>query len=496
MNYKKYKIVLYLIIITIITTIAVQLYWNYRSYQGSKHRVYRQVQQSMDKSVEDYYANITRAGFITFSSPDSLLPIQNDTLFIDNTFGRGMRKKIDSTLQQIMSSDSNKAIIIEPTDRRSFPTNFMNLNNERLKSIDSLISKVYISISRDSFDLKRFDQHFEENLKRKNLELDYAISFKQRDYEDGATTKYLLRQNYISKKELNKEFDKSSIKVSAKSNFMSRSSKLSVHFNDIALIAFKKILSGILLSLLLSICVITSLIYLLRVIKNQKQLAEIKDDLISNITHELKTPITTISAALQALETFHEMKDVSKTKKYLQVSNQQVDKLNLMVEKILETATLDSEKLILNQEPTDIVTILKELIERFEIAHPGKELTMYSDSETLIANIDRFHLENAIGNIIDNAIKYGGKNIKINVLDNGSDIRILCSDDGIGIDKKQREKIFDKFYRIPTGNVHDVKGFGIGLYYTKNIIEKHNGSISLSDSSEKETIFTLTIPRA
>ena len=107
--------------------------------------------------------------------------------------------------------------------------------------------------------------------------------------------------------------------------------------------------------------------------------------------------------------------------------------------------------------------------------------------------IDPFHFENAISNLIDNAVKYGGNTININLKESDKNIEISVIDNGIGIEKNQQEKIFDKFYRVPKGNTHDIKGFGIGLYYCKKIIEKHEGSISIS-SDKKQTIFKITIP--
>jgi two-component system phosphate regulon sensor histidine kinase PhoR len=239
--------------------------------------------------------------------------------------------------------------------------------------------------------------------------------------------------------------------------------------------------------------VITSLIYLLRIIKNQKQLAEIKDDLISNITHELKTPITTISAALQALAAFSAIEDKEKTKKYLEVSNSQVNKLNKMVEKILETATLDSNNLLLKKTTIDLVDLLHSLIEKYQLINPEKTIIFNSTQENLDLSIDPFHFENAISNIVDNAVKYGGDFITLSLQLHHENLHITCQDNGAGIDKNQRHKIFDKFYRIPTGNIHNVKGFGIGLYYSKHIIEKHGGSITLAEST-KETIFTVILP--
>ena len=222
-------------------------------------------------------------------------------------------------------------------------------------------------------------------------------------------------------------------------------------------------------------------------------MAAIKNDLISNITHEFKTPIATVSAAIEALESFNVLEDQEKTKKYLSMSSIQLKKLHQMVEKLLETATLDSEQLLLKKETIDVVELTKKLVSKHKLVCKNKELIFSTNLQPIYILVDVFHFENAISNLIDNAVKYGGNHIEININSVLKSTEITIADDGNGIEKNQQEKIFDKFYRVPKGNTHDVKGFGIGLYYCKKIIEKHKGILTLS-SEKNKTIFKITIP--
>jgi len=164
-----------------------------------------------------------------------------------------------------------------------------------------------------------------------------------------------------------------------------------------------------------------------------------------------------------------------------------------MVEKLLETATLDSEQLLLKKETVDVVEMTERIVNKHKLLANKKELIFSSNLQPIYLNIDVFHFENVISNLMDNALKYGGNTIEININSILKSTEITVADDGNGIEKHQQEKIFDKFYRIPKGNTHDVKGFGIGLYYCKKIIEKHNGHITLT-SNKKETIFKITMP--
>jgi two-component system phosphate regulon sensor histidine kinase PhoR len=297
---------------------------------------------------------------------------------------------------------------------------------------------------------------------------------------------YSTKDSLVSKK-----FSK---EISSKSTYLKKDEKFQLLYNNSNTEALKRSVFGIFLSLLLSLAVISSLFYLLKIIRQQKELAEIKNDLISNITHEFKTPIATVAAALEALENFNASEDKEKTKKYVSISSIQLKKLHQMVEKLLETATLDSEQLLLKKEPHDMVALIDQITQKHRNLAVGTTLNFSTNSDFLAINIDIFHFENAISNLIDNAVKYGGSiiEVRINVLSNT--IEISVKDNGNGIGKSEQEKIFDKFYRVSKGNTHDVKGFGIGLYYSKKIIEKHNGTIRLVSNS-KSTIFKITLPK-
>jgi two-component system phosphate regulon sensor histidine kinase PhoR len=166
-----------------------------------------------------------------------------------------------------------------------------------------------------------------------------------------------------------------------------------------------------------------------------------------------------------------------------------------MVEKLLETATLDGDSLTLVKESVNIVNILRTLVEKHQMQTEHKTIDFLNSFDTIMASIDVFHFENAINNILDNAIKYGGNEIKVTIEQNSNYFTISISDNGNSITKANKDKIFEKFYRIPKGNTHDVKGFGIGLYYTKKIVEKHGGSIHLK-LEKNITTFKLSFPNA
>jgi len=487
MNKQNYKWVVYFIAITIITTIAVQVYWNYREYQINKQNLISKVQLSLDNSVEAYFANLTRSGIITFNSSDSNNETnKTDTIIVSTRSRYGFRKKIDSTLQNLAKKDSlSKPIIIKNLRNDSYP--FFTPDQNFPKNLDSLISKVVVSISRDTLDLVRLNSYLTNEFERNNIDVTYGLKF--------SYNKWISKDSIAKKtKEFNlKNIPEKHLKTISKSTFLHRN-KLELFFTNETATLLRASFISVLLSLLLSISIISSLVYLLKTIYKQKQLAEVKNDLINNITHEFKTPIATISTALEALKNFNALNDKTKSEKYISMANLQVNKLNMMVEKILETATLNQENSQLLKKPINISVLLESIIEKYKTINTEKNFKFNSSIENNTFLADEFQFENAIGNILDNAIKYGGKNISIELNSTKKSFEILIKDNGNGIPKNEKEKVFEQFYRIPTGNTHNVKGFGIGLYYTKSIIEKHGGTISIVYDKNNNTIFKISFP--
>lgn len=487
MNKKNYKWVVYFIGVTIVTTIAVQVYWNYREYELNKQNLISKVQQSLDNSVEAYFANLTKSGIITFTSSDKKNSKEiTDTIVVSTKSRRGLRKKVDSTLQNIAKLKNQKPLFINSQRNHAF----FSPNDVIPKNIDSLISKVFISISRDTLDLKKLDTYLSEEFKCKHLRIDYALKY---DYFE-----WISEDNY-DKKTIDyqlKNFPEKHLTVISNSAYLPHSSHLELQFTNETAILLKNSFISILLSLILSISIIASLIYLLKTIYKQKQLAEVKNDLINNITHEFKTPIATISTALEAMKNFNALDDKIKAEKYISIANAQLANLNMMVEKILETAALNNEQLVLNKQPVVIAELIAHVVDNYKIMVPEKIINFKNTLGDISLNMDKFHFGNAIGNIIDNALKYGGKTISIELSSLKNDIVIMIKDTGNGIPKSQKDKVFEQFYRIPTGNTHNVKGFGIGLYYTKNIIEKHGGTISVVYDAKNATLFKIVLPNA
>jgi len=504
MNDLKYKWVLNIIIVVILATIGIQAYWNYKNYLTNKQQLINDVQISLDNAVDSYYAKLAENTTYKFSfnegEVNENIIVNGDTIYDrlfqdinimqkDNILDSLSINEIEhvaifQTLEKdtLLKTDDNGVITTEEWigDRKILKAiKSTGLDSLNKKDFELLTAKVMLRLSNDTINIKRISTLLEDELKRKNITVNYSLLILNKFEEINKTSSIINNTSELT--------------VESKSSFLSHDSRLKMHFTNITKTIFKRIFIGILISTLLVLVVIACLFYLLKIIKHQKQLAEVKNDLISNITHEFKTPIATISVALESIKDFDETKHSDKTNRYLDMSVNQLSKLNVMVEKLLETATLDSDNLVLNKENVNVVVLLKTTVDKFQVTVSGKELKFVSTSDDIYGNVDVFHFENAVNNIIDNAIKYGGDSILVELKQVNNTFEILISDNGNGLTKTHKEKLFEKFYRVPKGNRHDVKGFGIGLYYTKKIIEKHNGSIQL-ELNKNKTIFKITLP--
>lgn len=268
-------------------------------------------------------------------------------------------------------------------------------------------------------------------------------------------------------------------------------------FNDPTRWLVNRLLVPILVSIGIVIGVAAALLYLYRVIRKQKKLAQLKNDFIDNMTHELKTPIATIAAAAEALQHFGVRNDEQKTEKYLINIAYQAGRLNTIVNKVLDISLFDRNDVALEKTKIPLNELLREIQQTHRLVHPEVELSMHLNaSETEITG-DRFHLKNVLFNLVDNAVKHSNREkpeISIVTATEGGHSNITVHDNGQGVPADHLPRIFEKFYRVPSGNIHRVKGFGLGLYYVKKIIELHDGVVHMESELGKGTSVHIRLP--
>ena len=236
----------------------------------------------------------------------------------------------------------------------------------------------------------------------------------------------------------------------------------------------------------------------LATIIKQKRLSEVISDFINNMTHELKTPIATISLSSEMIMRLEIKDDLEKAKKYAGIIFKENKRLETQVERVLNISTLDSENTTLNKKSLDFHELLFEVKDTFDfnqLANGGK-ISIENNASIFVIQADPIHITNVVYNLLDNAVKYctSPPEIIISTKTEKKYLVVEIKDNGIGIRKEDLKMIFDKFYRVATGNIHDIKGFGLGLFYVKLIINEHNGTIDIKSKVGEGSTFTIKLP--
>lgn len=240
--------------------------------------------------------------------------------------------------------------------------------------------------------------------------------------------------------------------------------------------------------------------YTLFVILKQKRLSEIQKDFINNMTHEFKTPISTIAVSTEVLKDSSIVQHPERLLQYATIIENENKRLKQHVERVLQMASLDKEDVGLKKETINLHDVIEDVVNSMLVALNEKDgaIHLHLDAPSPEIKADRHHLTNVIFNLVDNAIKYcsGKPVITITTAQQTGGIKLTIQDNGIGISDENKRRIFQKFYRVPTGNIHDVKGFGLGLHYVKQIVEAHRGRITVNSQPDNGCTFTLDLPTA
>ncbi|MAT55194.1 MAG: two-component sensor histidine kinase [Saprospirales bacterium] len=263
-----------------------------------------------------------------------------------------------------------------------------------------------------------------------------------------------------------------------------------------------QVLSAMRLSIVFSVILLFTILFFLYsmfIILRQKRLSEMQKDFINNMTHEFKTPISTIKVSSEVFMNAPEVTANKRLKQYAQIIRDQNDRLNEQVEKVLQLARIEKNTFSLQLEKLDMADVLRTVLEgtRIQIEKSGGTLIADIPDTKVCVQADRLHLTNILHSLLDNAMKYCKDSPKMKVTlkeEAGNKARLIIEDEGIGIEPQHLKKIFEKFYRVPTGNVHNVKGFGLGLFYVKNVCRSHGWKIHIDSEPGKGTTVEMLFP--
>ncbi len=357
------------------------------------------------------------------------------------------------------------------------------------KVVYNILYSAYEIPLKDRIDFKKLDSHLKEELFNNGIYIPYHFSvttrngdvlYKCSDYTDEGN-EYVFKQ------------------VLFPNNTTSNTAILCVHFPEMSNYIFRSV-QFFIPAFLFTLILVVLFVYSVFIIFRQKRLSELKNDFINNMTHELKTPIASISLAVQMLVDTSITKSEQMTTHLSGIINEETKRLQMLIEKVLQTSIFEGQKVSYKNVELDINELVAEISNSFELKVQKIGGIFEADidpNETIIFG-DKMHITNVISNLMDNAMKYRRDNtefhLHVTTKTTNSNISIIIEDNGIGIKKEDIKKIFDKFYRVHTGNRHDVKGFGLGLAYVKGIVTNMHGNIRVESEYGHGTKMIIQLP--
>lgn len=533
----KISLAVLLLALSIVSLIIVQSYQLHYTYNRKSKELNEKIQSFQDKisfrheKAEDYrkYMNIVNDDFsvqykeILKTEFENLVPTQNITITDTVIFNKGKREEY--LVIQGRAFDSIRGLSAE---QRVLAKNYREIKDvfqggtkiipvaadsgqisielnqkvtqqifKKAKFINEMMVQAFkeniLETPQQRIDLIFLDSIIAYELKSENLPRNYKFCIYQGRQKPVVFP--LKTKNY----DATMAFD-SIHKVSLfPNNTFSEPLYLQIQFPQRGRYILKEMTLSIAGSIIVIVLVLIAFVFMFKTIIEQRRLSELKAGFISNMTHEFKTPISTIALACEAMEDsdVNNGKDNSSVLPFIDMIRQENRRLEVLVESILESAALEKQNIQWGKEEVNLSEVADKVIENalFRVGKENCSILLSKPEEPIIILCDRLHLRNLLSNIIDNAVKYsiGRASVEVDIKQNQKSIVLSISDSGIGIKKEHIDKIFDKLYRVPTGDIHNVKGFGLGLNYVQRICEGYQWNIKVKSKYGVGTTFVITM---
>ena len=385
----------------------------------------------------------------------------------------------------VKDNDFDQSVRIALRNVASYIAKFNNTTLPKSNLIQRKSSNYYAVRVNSTIDANILEDYLYQELSRLSINTDFEYAVYDCFSED------LVYGSYCKMSTENKEHKISSslpklegleyyfvVKFPSRESFLLSNMKTNLFFAGVALLSM------------------AAFMYSIFVILRQKRVSELQKDFINNMTHEFKTPIASIKIASNVLSASKELQTSKRLSKYISIIQEQNNRLNNQVEKVLNVAKMENESFRFNIEQIDLVELIRHVVEAEQIRLSNGHIFFTSNRQQIEIEADRLHLSNVIHNIIDNATKYCDKHPQINITirQHNQEVCVEIQDNGLGISKENQQLVFNKFFRVSTGNIHNVKGFGLGLFYVKQVCDSHGWEISLKSRKNEGTTFIITIP--
>ena len=546
MNKKQITIIIILMSVSLIGIIIVQLFWIKNAIEVKEAQFDRAVNHALNEIVKKLETNdavyFISSKFIT-PDTDSIKELGDDNslIFVDENFQDSLLRStlvlsqndedniitndfdfdfdfdfdhdfsedifisintdsIRKSLNNIQfATDSLKDII----KKNNITVNKLKFNdvvdrfNYRIKKIDNTIQQMIFEYS---FDVSSRIKHLKPNNINTIVKQEFAENNLFLNYDFAITTdKNDSSLLMIKSKGFSPGFLNTKYKVNIfPDDIFTKSNYLLIHFPEKNKHIYRSILILLVGSILFTLIILITFSITIIIILKQKKLSEIKSDFINNMTHEFKTPIATISLAVDSINNPKVIKEKKNILYYTRIIKEENQRMNSQVENVLQMSLIDKKDMELNKQMTDIHELIIKAIKNInlQIEQRKGKIEVFLEAENFHFLLDKIHFTNVLFNLLDNANKYStiSPTIIVRTKNNNNGIIISVEDNGIGMSKETQNKIFDKFYRVSTGNIHNVKGFGLGLSYVKAIVNACKGNITVKSEQGKGSKFEIFLP--
>jgi two-component system phosphate regulon sensor histidine kinase PhoR len=460
-----------LMALTILAIAGFQVYWIVKSYEREERSLDMRTNIQFRETIRGLQTAKLKLDKL---SPDSLGATQ---LYIQRELsGRHNskilpREKMVSMMDVIMqkTADSGKPrVFVKKSDSLQFTNSTISPRQNRIMQflfdVDSL---------QDSIRVKEIDAAYSKKLAEQNIDVPFTVSRVETKETEGRV------------------FNEVTLGFAHPITYR-------LDLVNTFPYLLKRISPAILFSLFLVGVTLLSFTLLYRNLLRQQKLADIKNEFISNITHELKTPIATVSVAIEALRNFNASLDTQKTKEYLDISANELQRLSLLVDKVLKLSMFEKKEIELKYEPLNMRQLVDEVAASMRLQFEKRKsvVSIRSEGDTNMEG-DKLHIVSVLFNMLDNALKYTNDKpvIDVTIKDADDNLQLVIADNGIGIPQEYHSRVFEKFFRVPHGDLHNAKGYGLGLSYVAHVVEQHKGTIKVEPNEDSGSRFIIMLPK-
>jgi two-component system phosphate regulon sensor histidine kinase PhoR len=482
----KNRLALLLIVSSIGLLLALQVFWLSNSYEKAYFDMRRETNGLFRTTI--------------FAMRDSMFTQSISPVLPESIDHITMRREVDSVWKKLPEASSQVRVYINAQNiKEDTIGKILRPLAGRLRTAQFSNGKSFvIQMTPDSLSVDSINYHFSKALKNNDLNVSFKVQTKTQKPPriDFSVGRFRMNEPQWEDSISNRVYSNSIHSDWVRFDPVNRYSVILSEFRPLLL---KQITPQILFSVFLTLLTTIAFVVMYRNIRAQQKLMELKNDFISNITHELKTPVTTVGVALEAIKNFKGQNNPELTSEYMEIAQNELNRLNILTDKILKTAIFEDKGVEFNAEPVDLQQLVSQVLGSMKLVLDKQKATVEFRTEGSDFNLigGSTHLTSVVYNLLDNALKYSPTEARISILlqENKETITLRIKDNGMGIAPEYKKKVFEKFFRVPTGDVHNIKGYGLGLSYVDSVIRSHKGTIEVESEPAKGSEFIIRLPK-